>query len=1320
MGLLLVAGGMSPAASALLAALIDQFGPELMVLPPTGAAASPADVSSETGSIAGADNRQQSVTEGSTAEAGPSHGVQLNDSVTLEQLLQNSLAGATAASGTAEANVTLFLSLVNSRQDPAAAWDTIVGELLKPLGFQQQTNAKDDSRGSDGLAAGSSAARQSMTVLNQLLQRFVSSQSAAVEVFPAFEFAAHLLTGSPSILPNNSGAGAVLATLLGANPHNVCLLTAPAIDETMQSAVVAFQQALSLRRQALPAQAAADVCPGLPNADQETAEACDALASSWLEVLCDAGLLNEESGSAVSPLWAAHPGTVSALIRCVGLLAWSLRGHHHDHLAASHQAEQQIEGSETSDDADSEADSSSASSSAEGGNLHVAESASCSAAARVWRDGRLVKLAVARMPFDAAIALLNSLVEVACNALQGAKAAAASLDDGLLWSSRAAVILRYCPNPELQQALLQRVLDSAAPSGSAETAVAISDAGNSAGVVFASAVAVNLIVIIGADVVLLGQKMQPKPSSGRAAAGQLPAAVAAARPALLLNVLCAAAQVDADHADAASIDAAAQYRRLTSSAVDQALAACKLSATQEKDLLSQPAVDILLARCCGEIDNASNAGSSNAIDSASPVDRAVSCRVLCRLLESLAVVAVTDARVHRLLDRCLEHVYQCLLAGQKGTEKQDISIHCIHSGHVKVFRTLASYFRCISNSQGTSKSLESFTTRTIRSLRAQLQPPAAAPTPASRDDAGAQPSVSGLSGLGMADIAAIHQALKLVAASFSSGSPLQQTEPAQCSASPAEKKALLALVRSVPSMTIAESTLTAADHQASSSTAAGSMGDGCTAAKTLPSLLMAVLQAAVTYCSLELGAQEWHILLESMHHHLADAAHQGRHAVHRLAEAACAAADEVLGNASTAPTDATSAVQLLRNLSAKGLMDAHPCTERFSALLREHLAAVDPAAAAMPAFGTLVHCLEHQQSIEAASKAPSDFASSLSAASTEAARLILAVGSLTAIASGGGDRCMLLLRDWLARGRPVWQQLFTALQHCSPELLTVPIAACNAGRQDTGVDSVGALLALLNFSFQDGDVSSVSKGCNGLDGAASAFAASAGRLEGGQDLDSDATDDDSSDDSEDDEADLVTSNQTSARAGSTSGRPSPSDVAGAAGGGGPGEHGRAQPPANALRAAAIQLLLHPVCLKRVTLASTLATPDDLPEYNDNAAAYLVQLGVRPEMADAIAAKPTDTESGRTYMLNWALLLAHMASLRMATTAQEALCLGLREVPTLVPDLLDFLSSRLPLTGAKSSTRRLQSQAPPLSQHLVRALQAGGAEGQWSLAASLRW
>jgi hypothetical protein len=156
-----------------------------------------------------------------------------------------------------------------------------------------------------------------------------------------------------------------------------------------------------------------------------------------------------------------------------------------------------------------------------------------------------------------------------------------------------------------------------------------------------------------------------------------------------------------------------------------------------------------------------------------------------------------------------------------------------------------------------------------------------------------------------------------------------------------------------------------------------------------------------------------------------------------------------------------------------------------------------------------------------------------------------------------------------------------------------------------------------------------------------------------------------------------------------------------------------------LQQLAWELLLHPTSLAAITHAATAAADTDetevVPEYgvSDDAAAYLVKVGLRPEMAGGLAA----SKPWQQHMLLWALLLAHVGTLRPRSIGQRRLCQALREVPELVPGVLDRVAGLMGLGGSSKCSQAAAAAAD--AGEVPAAAGVLSAAAQASLSASLQ-
>jgi hypothetical protein len=159
-----------------------------------------------------------------------------------------------------------------------------------------------------------------------------------------------------------------------------------------------------------------------------------------------------------------------------------------------------------------------------------------------------------------------------------------------------------------------------------------------------------------------------------------------------------------------------------------------------------------------------------------------------------------------------------------------------------------------------------------------------------------------------------------------------------------------------------------------------------------------------------------------------------------------------------------------------------------------------------------------------------------------------------------------------------------------------------------------------------------------------------------------------------------------------------------------------------LQELAWELLLHPTSLASITHAAAASTgaegeAEGVPEYgvNDDAAAYLVKVGLRPEMAAGLAT----SRPWQLHVLLWALLLAHVGALRARSAGQQRLCQALREVPELVPDVLDRVASLMGLGGSSKGSQAAAAAAAGETGEVPAATGALSPAAQASLSASLQ-
>ena len=131
------------------------------------------------------------------------------------------------------------------------------------------------------------------------------------------------------------------------------------------------------------------------------------------------------------------------------------------------------------------------------------------------------------------------------------------------------------------------------------------------------------------------------------------------------------------------------------------------------------------------------------------------------------------------------------------------------------------------------------------------------------------------------------------------------------------------------------------------------------------------------------------------------------------------------------------------------------------------------------------------------------------------------------------------------------------------------------------------------------------------------------------------------------------------------------------------------PPASMAAAAFGAVLRHPELTAALTAAETV-DEDELEEQQraaggdvTDAAAVLEQVGVRPELAAALAGGP----AGAGFFTGWALLLAHMLAAPADSHGRRLLAQSVKEAHALVPTLMDALVPLLPLDAGSGGRRR---------------------------------
>jgi hypothetical protein len=408
---------------------------------------------------------------------------------------------------------------------------------------------------------------------------------------------------------------------------------------------------------------------------------------------------------------------------------------------------------------------------------------------------------------------------------------------------------------------------------------------------------------------------------------------------------------------------------------------------------------------------------------------------------------------------------------------------------------------------------------------------------------------------------------------------------------------------------------------------------GSTAGSTVE-LLCQLQLCCVGYCWQDMSAAEWHVVLRDCQARLSSTRREFERAGGSLAGAACAAAQQLTASLSSESDSVMTpavAVEMLRKLSSRGLLQRQAAVS--GQLVAAAQQAVDGLSLPLLRLGLqlLAAVLQLQQQIQAAGRAPQlDLA--LSSAWRELLLTVMALGGGLAVSSSCGPAVSGVLMQFLDGEAAAWQLLAKC---CSvgcelSETVGLVLAAADERAEMLGVDAVSCCLALLQAPLL--------------------HHAAAGH-----------------------------SHQQQAAAAAVADR-------------------HAVEP---LQQMAWQLLLHPASLSGITHAAAAAasgTADELPEFgvNDDAAAFLVQVGLRPEMAAGL----TQVKPWQGHLLYWALLLAHIAQLtapgsktKSSVAAQRSLTQALRDVPELVPQLLDRVVGLMGLGGrSKAAAAAAESAA----------------------------
>jgi hypothetical protein len=527
--------------------------------------------------------------------------------------------------------------------------------------------------------------------------------------------------------------------------------------------------------------------------------------------------------------------------------------------------------------------------------------------------------------------------------------------------------------------------------------------------------------------------------------------------------------------------------------------------------------------------------------------------------------------------------------------------------------------------------------------------------------------------------------------------PAGRGAPVVGASTAAERQALMALLR----------------HASSSSSCAADGGCGAEGER----LASALQLRGVCFGWRDMAAAEWHAVLRDVQRHISAGRTAAQRAAGRLAAAACGAAQQLVGGGggeeeggAAEPMAPATAVQLLTKLSSKGLLQGHPAQAQLLATFRDALAAAGLGACWLPSLQLLAAVLRLQDAIQDGGRAP-QLQLALGAAQSELLALLMALGAALAVAASAGPQGAAPVLRWLDGRAAEWRLVAGCLEGADDAAAAAALAAADGRCEMVGVDAVACLLALLHWP------------------AASVAAAHHQHHHHH---------------AQQRHHHHKQQQQRQARRSSLETEPSAAGGAGASNGSG---NETAAPPGSGCRPleeVAWRLSLQPAALALITFAEGAAAADEAegvaaPELDDqDPIGFLVQIGLRPETAGALVGYMRQHHHHAPWqpaLLQWALLLVHGLALPARGPAARRLAQALRDVPELVPSLLDRLVSIMGLSGGRGAAAAggagaaaqaaahaqlaEQLSALCLSPAAAAAAEADSAgDGGWSLRAAL--
>jgi hypothetical protein len=1186
-------------------------------------------------------------------------------------LVRMGLASCSNGSQISAADLELLLSCLAGASDSAAAWGAVLS--IATADADASGSAVPGWRFLDALLrgfasssnpAGAAEPGWSHTQLDAFVLQ-LTKQLRAAEVAAAVEWSSH---------KQQAAAASLLGCCLGANEQQQVLLSCSALETALTDVVTTLQAAQQLLQE------------GNANQDQQAvAEAAAVCVSALRMALASSGrAADRHSSSGSSPsssssIWMQQPGQLVQLLVLLAQLSWggqeelqlptgqfeeedynmlddsaSSDGSSSVGSSSSSSDDSSSDFSELAEDISSEADATAASAAAADASGSGTGKANGSgsgsdksawqvlqqAAARVWSADQL-SCALDDLPSEQGQQLVSQLQQLLQQGLSQAAAAAASADAagvaaaveaGLRWGNRAAVVLSGLDGRQWQQQELVQQLLAAADAWQywccsklkmqANLSSSSSSSSNMCGGVD-NAVQALMVTLSSVLVLQVGCSIMLPLQNSANHSKEGSTSSSSSTQWLLLELLCTATSLTG----AANDTAAAQKQQQLLHCVPAAAAAAEQyllrNAARGSSRSAAAAARTLLAETLALLLSAAQA-SSTSTSTAAAAD--------CASSEGNgSVCKVYCSTLTALLQQAVE-----LVAARPAAAQQLLPVLQAFCSEPMI--AAASGYAQVSEASSSAAAAAANAPAPAWVLVQLLEVLSGAFRFANEECVTA-------SGLSQLSVGFVNKALAVdpTAAQDSSSSSSSSTQnislqllqlavacfPLQHSQGPGShhhhhhtRQNQQQQATAGSSTAVERQALTALlRHACSTSSTAGSTA-GYAAGTT--ELLCRLQLCCVCYCWQDMSAAEWHVVLRDCQARLSSTRREFERAGGSLAGAACAAAQQLTAalSSDSVMTPAV-AIEMLRKLSNRGVL------QKQAAVTGQLAAAAEQAVAGLSlpllrlGLQLLAAVLQLQQQIQAAGRAP-QLELALSCAWRELLLIVMALGGALAVGSSCGPAVSGVVMQCLDGQAAAWQ----LLSHCCPvgaeqqETVSSVLAAADERAEMLGVDAVSSCLALLQAPLLY-------------------------------------------------HATGHTQQPTSAAAAAAA------------------VDKHAVEP---LQQMAWQLLLHPASLTSITHSAAAAASgaaDELPEFgvNDDAAAFLIQVGLRPEMAAGIAA----TKPWQVQLLYWALLLAHIAQLtapgsktKSSVAAQRSLTQALRDVPELVPQLLDRLVGLMGLGGSSKA------------------------------------